>query len=231
MHQRIPAKRIAELHLSQLIAPVEYEVDVLYPGGPLNSDAPGGKTLRRLLQAYARDVSFREWSTSQVVGRVLDQLFATGARIMLSQCHHNCVMTKSPGFSSATLWHQDARYWSFDHDNLISAWLALGPENKSNGCLQVIPGSHLMKLDLGRLDASLFLRPELSQNKELLRKAESLELDQGDVLFFHARLFHAASRNLTKETKLSPVFTYHEDDNSPIEGTRSANYPSIPVSV
>ncbi len=224
-------RRIAEMHLSQLIAPVEYEVDVLYPGGPSDPDEPGGRTSRRLLQAFARDEVFREWSTSEILAAILAQLFASGTGVMLSQCHHNCIMTKSPGFSSATLWHQDVRYWSFDHENLISVWLALGTEDKSNGCLRVIPGSHLMELERGRLDASLFLRPELAQNKDLLQKVKVIELSPGDVLFFHARLFHAAGRNLTEETKLSPVFTYHEADNLPIEGTRSAKYPSIRVSV
>ena len=220
-------KLIAEMHLSELIAPVEYEVDVLYPGAPSDAIAPGGQTSRRLLQAYARDAAFREWATSEALAGVLEQLFASSAVVMLSQCHHNCVMTKTPGFSSVTLWHQDVRYWSFDQENLISVWLALGPEDKTNGCLRVIPGSHLMELDRGRLDASLFLRPDLPENKALLQQAELVALGAGDVLFFHCRLFHAAGRNLTDETKLSPVFTYHEAGNRPIEGTRSAKHPSI----
>ena len=147
----------------------------------------------------------------------------------MSQCHHNCVMTKEAGFSSATLWHQDIRYWSFDQENLISVWLALGEENKSNGCLRVVPGSHLQELDRGRLDASLFLRPDLSENKEMLKNAELVKLQAGDALFFHCRLFHAAGRNLTSKPKISPVFTYHQSGNRPIEGTRSANDPSIPL--
>ena len=37
-------------------------------------------------------------------------------------------MTKAKTYSSATLWHQDNRYWSFEEENLISVWLALGDE-------------------------------------------------------------------------------------------------------
>jgi len=222
--------QIATVHLSQLIAPVEYEADLLYPGAPTEGDPFGGQTSRRLLQAYARAAAYREWATSEVLAGILGQLFASSAGVMLSQCHHNCIMTKSPGFSSTTSWHQDIRYWSFDQENLISVWLALGPEDKTNGCLRVIPGSHLIDLDRGHLDASLFLRTDLPENKVLLRQAEVVELGAGDVLFFHSRLFHAAGRNLTNKVKLSPVFTYHEADNRPIEGTRSAKYPSIVVS-
>ncbi len=138
-------------------------------------------------------------------------------------------MTKHPGYSSATLWHQDIRYWSFDRPELISAWFALGDETADNGALQVIPGTHLMEFDRGRLDRDLFLRPELQENMALIERAETVRLSAGDVLLFHCRLFHAAGRNTTEEVKLSPVFTYHRDDNHPIPGTRSAAFPSIPL--
>lgn len=218
---------LATSHLEERIAPVEYEIDVHYPGAPADTLSPGANTSRRLLQVYARDQAFRDWATSPAIARVLKGLFIGNAAVMLSQCHHNCVMTKSPGFSSVTLWHQDNRYWSFDHENLVSVWLALGDEDRSNGCLRVIPGSHQLELDRGRLDASLFLRPDLEENKALISQAEVVELERGDVLFFHSRLFHAAGRNLTDQTKFSLVFTYHDAQNKPIEGTRSARFPSI----
>ena len=57
-----------------------------------------------------------------------------------------------------------------------------------------------------------------------------MELEAGDVLFFHCRLFHAAGKNRSGEVKLSAVFTYHTaGSNRPIPGTRSDRYPSVPV--
>ena len=113
----------------------------------------------------------------------------------MSQCHHNCVMTKHPGFSSSTAWHQDIRYWSFDAPELVSVWLALGSEREENGALWVIPGSHRLRLDRGRFDRHLFLRPELDANRALIDTATLVELEAGDALFFHCRLFHAAGKN------------------------------------
>lgn len=222
-------REIAGQHLAELIAPIEYEIDVQYPGAPSDPAAPEAKTSRRLLQSYARHEAFRDWATCDRVDEVLCSLFDSGEPVMLSQCHHNCVMTKTPGYSSVTLWHQDNRYWSFDREDLISAWLALGEENKNNGCLRVIPGSHRLELEPGRFDASLFLRPDLPKNKALISESVVVELEEGDVLFFHSRLFHAAGRNLTDETKLSLVFTYHQADNKPILGTRSARFTSVPT--
>jgi phytanoyl-CoA hydroxylase len=219
---------VAREHLAAQLAPIEYEVDLRYPGSPASLDAKGAETSRRLLRAYSRHEIFRRWATSGEVVSILRELFSYDA-LALSQCHHNCIMTKQPGYSSVTLWHQDNRYWSFDQQNLISVWLALGNESRENGCLRVIPGTHLMEIDTGRFDAALFLRPDLPENKALIVRSEVVTLNKGDVLFFHSRLFHAAGRNLTNDTKLSLVFTYHESANHPIRGTRSAEFPSITV--
>lgn len=219
-------KAIAAEHVRVQLAPIEYEVDVKYPGAPESAQALGGDTTRRLLHAYARHEKFRHWAMSPAIGERLKELF--GAHdVMLSQCHHNCIMTKHPGFSSATLWHQDNRYWSFDEQNLISVWSALGDESKDNGCLRVIPGSHKLNLEPGCFDASLFLRSDLPENKSRIQNAVRVELQQGDVLFFHSKLFHAAGRNLTSEVKYSLVYTYHLESNRPIKETRSAKFPSI----
>lgn len=213
-------------HLEPLVGPVEYEADVGYPGAPGGRDEQGGSTPRRLLNAYSRAEVFREWATGPLVGDRLRTLFGRDD-LFVSQCHHNCVMTKYPGYSSATLWHQDIRYWSFDQPELISVWLALGDETARNGALQIIPGSHRLEIDRGRLDSALFLRPDLQENRMLIENAEAVELAAGDALFFHCRTYHAAGMNLSDEVKLSAVFTYHTLDNRPIPHTRSAQLPGV----
>ena len=215
--------------MEPLVGPAEFEADVGYPGAPESRDAPGGKTPRRLLHAYARSDELKFLATQPQVLQVLQDLM--GDAVCLSQCHHNCVMTKHPGFSSATLWHQDVRYWSFERPELISVWFALGEETQANGALQVIPGTHQLDIDIQRLDADLFLRPDLEENWPLIERAEVVELNAGDVLLFHCRLFHAAGRNTSDAVKLSAVFTYHQKDNCPKQDTRSDRFPSIDVVV
>ena len=213
-------RTVAEHHLVQAIPPVEYEADLHYPGAPASYDAPGGRTIRRLLQAYARDPVFACWATRAPIVTRLKQLL--GPEVMLALAHHNCVMTKQPCYSSMTGWHRDIRYWSFERAELVSVWLALGHETMENGCLLVLPDTHRMEFGPDRLDAAQFLRPDLMQNQPLFSTQVAVELDPGDVLFFHCRLFHAAGRNSSPATKFSPVFTYYAADNRPLPGTRSA---------
>ena len=220
-------KAVAERDLANSAAPVEFETDTKYPGAPASYDAPGGRTVRRLLQACARDVVISRWATQPEISARLTQLI--GARVALSQAHHNCVMTKNPSYSSITSWHQDIRYWSFERPELVSVWVALGREYFENGCLLVLPGSHQMSFGPDQLDEALFLRPDVEANKPLIRTQRRVELEPGDVLFFHCRLFHAAGHNQTAETKFSLVFTYHAVDNRPLPGSRSAALPDLPL--
>ena len=211
--------------LQQSILPVEYEAQTHYPGAPASLEAVGGKTVRRLLQAYARDERVRAWARFAPLIRWLEKLMAEP--VLMSQAHHNCIMTKNPHFSSLTQWHQDIRYWRFERPELISTWLALGEETLDNGCLQVIPGSHLMSYQSEQFDKEHFVRDDLPQNQALIHTSCPVPLEAGDVLLFHCRLFHAASANHTEQTKLSLVHTYHGVSNPACEGTRSAQWTSI----
>lgn len=222
-------REVALAHLAEPRLPVEYEADTQYPGAPATRDAPGGRTVRRLLQAYARDEVFRAWALSPLIAGRLAQLLGPGA--LLSQAHHNCVMTKHPAYSSLTQWHRDIRYWSFEQPELVSVWLALGEERLDNGCLLLLPGSHRMEFDTSLLDAAQFLRADLPANQALLKTRIAAELHPGDVLFFHCRLFHAAGNNRTADTKLSVVHTYRAADNRPLPGTRSAALADVPLPV
>lgn len=214
--------------LTPLRGPAEFEVDVQYPGAPKDRFAEGASTPRRLLHAYGRHPVFREWGTSEEIKSYLQRLMGH-EQPMLAQSHHNCVMTKYPGYSSMTSWHQDNRYWRYDRPELVSVWLAVADEYDENGALQVIPGTHKQEYDPGRLDRDLFLRTDLEENQALLDQAKVVELSAGDVLFFHSQVFHAAGRNMSDQVKTSLVFTYHDADNHPIPATKSSSFPSIPL--
>jgi phytanoyl-CoA hydroxylase len=216
---------VVQAHLAVPVAPIEYEADTTYPGAPASRDEVGGRTVRRLLGAYARDDVFRQWVRSDALSTRLRQLL--GPSLVMSQAHHNCIMTKAPAYSSVTGWHQDIRYWSFTRPDLVSVWLALTPETASNGCLLLVPGSHRMALRPDQYDADQFFRTDTNENQSILAGHLTATLEPGDVLFFHARLLHAAGRNVTSTTKLAPVFTFHALDNQPLPHTRSASLPEV----
>lgn len=218
-------KQMTRYGLEHQVEPIEFEADLKYPGAPASTNADGGRTVRRLKQALSRDYVFTEWLQHPSILSRLRQLL--GPQIVCPLAHHNCIMTKEPRFSSDTGWHQDIRYWSYTRPELISVWLALGPERKENGCLQLIPGSHTQSFAPGCFDREKFFRSDLPENQPVLDRRILAELNPGDVLFFHAKTLHAATRNFSQQTKYSVVFTFRSIDNLPVPGTRSASAPEM----
>ena len=211
--------------LAAAIGPAEFEADLHYPGAPGSRASAGGDTIRRLKEAHGRHPVFTQFISQPALLQRLGQLL--GPQVVMPLAHHNCIMTKQPRFSSETLWHQDIRYWSYDRPELVSVWLALGPETPENGCLYLIPGTHKMSFSPDRFDEALFLRADLVENAALIERKLPAILGPGDVLFFHCRTFHAAGRNHTGQTKFSVVYTFRPADNPPKSGSRSASMPEL----
>ena len=216
----------ARQQLEQRVAPYELEAELNYPGAPQQQGA-GSATIRRLLGAYQRHQCIQRWVHYPLLIKALYQLLQQPP--LLVQAHHNCIMTKQPRFSSDSWWHQDCRYWSFQQQQLISAWLALGEETRDNGCLMVIPGSHLMTFEEHQFDNDKFFLSDRRENQSLLANKEYIQLAAGDLVLFHSRLLHAATRNNTQTTKLAAVFTFRYPSDGPLPGSRSASCDDIPL--
>lgn len=215
-------------HLQLRLPPFELEAELGYPKAPQSVDDEGGHTIRRLLLAFSRDASFREWGKNRVVKAILKQLLDSEG-VNLVQSHHNCIMTKQPEYSSKTMWHRDVRYWKFSDSELINSWLAMGAETNENGCLKVIPGSHRFELEEGMVDEELFLKVDHPQAQKWLEGAVDVTLQAGDVLFFHAAIFHAANHNRTDHGKFSLVYSYHGSNTQPLPNSKSTRFEEVSI--
>ena len=220
-------RRVALRELAARVPPFELEADLKYPGAPASHDAAGGETVRRLLDAYDRDPVFARRAATPGLRDWMQAYF--GEDVLMSRAHHNCVMTKHPRYGSQTRWHRDIRYWSFEREDLVSVWMALGEETVDNGALWFVPRSHTLQLDADRFDAEKFFRLDRTDNAELVRSAVSPRLAPGDAVFFHCNVLHSAGKNISDAAKLSLVYTYHGRSNAAKAGTRSASKAEVPL--
>jgi len=229
----VPTDALSELNdvaCRQLRAradPLEFEADLQYPGAPLSRTAQGGDTVRRLLDAYGRDPLFARWSRAPDLREWMEAYFSE--KVLMSRAHHNCLMTKHPRYGSLTNWHRDIRYWSFEREDLVSVWLALGEENIDNGALWFVPGSHRMVFESDRFDEARFFRTDRPDSAAIIATAESPRLELGDAVYFHCNTLHSAGRNLSNAVKFSLVYTYHGQSSAPKAGTRSASKAEVPL--
>lgn len=211
-------KQVALTHAKLSAEPIETEAQY-------NLNTTSVPTIRRLRQLYDRDKTFALWMTLPRIRPALQQLL--GDEVCLTLAHHNSLMTKMPHTSTQSDWHQDKRYWHFDNDNLISVWLALDEENKDNGVLEFIPGSHTATFSPHAFDARGFFRSDLQDNRVWIDKRTSFDLHGGDVILFHCKTLHRADKNSSDEAKLSIVYTVHGKKTHALKNSRSAAYSTI----
>jgi len=135
-----------------------------------------------------------------------------------------------PDSSTQTMWHQDFRYWHFESDNLVSVWLALDSEDNQNGVLEFIPASHKMKFDISQFDEKEYFKEDIEPNISIIKTKTSHSLKKGDVVLFHCKLLHRANKNITKEPKISFVYTVKGSSNRAIANTRSSEFDEVELS-
>jgi len=216
--------------LEQRIPPFELEAELAYPGAPKNLNSLGGQTIRRLRKINKIDPVLFNWVLETQLIALIEEYFGSNVSILAN--HHNSLMTKHPLYGTATDWHQDIRYWNYQQDDLITAWLALGNETPENGGMHVISGSHKMQFTEKNFDSLQFFKDPTENKIEITSQEQPIILNQGDLLLFHCKTLHRAGRNNTDDIKFSLVYTFKKSSNQPIQNTRSAQQPeSIPLTV
>jgi non-heme Fe2+,alpha-ketoglutarate-dependent halogenase len=117
-------------------------------------------------------------------------------------------------------WHQDVPYWGIDvGENIMTAWVAISPATRANGCMKVIPGSH----------RSLVPHREGVSNNLLLRgqevavtvdesKADYMELGAGQMSLHHGLMFHGSEENRDDERRIGIAIRYIPTRVKPVAG-------------
>jgi ectoine hydroxylase-related dioxygenase (phytanoyl-CoA dioxygenase family) len=109
------------------------------------------------------------------------------------------VFYKPPRDASYASWHQDSVYSGWHLTPSVSAWIALTPSERSNGCMRVIQGSHkdgLLEHDNVLDDPNL-----LNRRGERLRsdvdesQAVDVTLQPGEMSLHHTNVVHGSNPN------------------------------------
>ena len=104
-------------------------------------------------------------------------------------------------------WHQDVgEGWGLDRNPMITVWTALDPATVTNGCMQIVPGSH----KLGVLNPQHFVS-EADQAKYTQENAViDLEVAPGEAILLHNLLLHRSGVNRTPTPRRAFSVAYME---------------------
>ena len=145
--------------------------------------------------------------------------------------YHSKMIMKDAKVGGAWAWHQDYGYW---YQNgvlfplLTSAFIAVDPATKENGCMQVLKGSHL----LGRIDHVLTgdqAGADMERVNEAAKRLElvHVEMDPGDVLFFDSNLLHRSDQNRSDNPRWSMICCYNAARNDPYKESHHPRYTPL----
>ena len=129
---------------------------------------------------------------------------------------------KDPAYVS---WHQDSTYWGLSKPDVVTAWVALSESEKSNGAMEVIPGTHT--LDQMPHKDTFAKNNALSRGQEIAvevdqTKAVTLELQPGEMSLHHVRIIHGSPPNASSKRRIGFAIRYIPTYVRQLEGNDSA---------
>jgi ectoine hydroxylase len=145
--------------------------------------------------------------------------------------YHSKMIMKEARVGGAWAWHQDYGYWYSNGvltPNLVSSFIAVDRATRENGCLQVIRGSH----HCGRVHHVLTgdqAGADAERVAEILKRYElvHVEMNPGDVLFFHSNLLHRSDRNNSENSRWSMICCYNARSNDPYKESHHPRYTPL----
>jgi hypothetical protein len=110
----------------------------------------------------------------------------------LIDCEGCALLLKAPGESSSLNPHQDSSLIDETKFAAFYGWVALQDTNIENGCMHVIPGSHLWGNHYRSLDVPWIYE---EYTELLLEYSQPIEMKAGEILLFDTALIHGSYFN------------------------------------
>lgn len=131
-----------------------------------------------------------------------------GEDVILWGCHVFC---KPAAEGYETPWHQDGHYWPIRPLANCTVWLALEPSTRENGCLRVIPRSHIgqqLHEHLHEDRQDLTLNQRMADGSFDEADAVDLELQPGQMSLHDVYMIHGADANRSAQRRTGVALRY-----------------------
>jgi hypothetical protein len=124
--------------------------------------------------------------------------------------HSSTIFAKYAGDEKFISWHQDSHYWGLSEPRLVSAWVALSDSDPENGCLRVLPGTHLRRYPhIERPEEKNILGRGLTVAEGLDEgRAVDVVLRAGEMSFHHADIVHGSNANRSPGPRVGFAIRY-----------------------
>ena len=188
-------------------------------------DGEGGKAQLVLWNKAGEDL----WGAIARSERIVDAMEALLGDEVYH--YHSKMSIKRPRTGGAWSWHQDYGYWYQNgclFPDMASAFIAIDPNTKANGCLQVLRGSHKMgRIAHGRFGDQTGADPDRVDAAKNNMEIIYVEIEPGDTLFFHSNTLHRSDQNTSEHPRWSLLCCYNTKHNNPYKESHHPFYEPI----
>jgi ectoine hydroxylase-related dioxygenase (phytanoyl-CoA dioxygenase family) len=131
-------------------------------------------------------------ATTPAILDIVERILGPDILLWATHCWY-----KEPRSGKSIPWHQDASYWPMEPRKTITAWIALGPCTRANGCLRIIPGSHRQGevAQVAVADPRSWFSKAADPASVDAARAVDLVMEPGMVTFFNEATLHGSAAN------------------------------------
>ncbi len=173
------------------------------------SHTPPYPRLRRLKNPTKQHTAYRRALTHPNVLAIVSQLIGPDLT-----CNGDKLNLKLADVGSPVEWHQDWAFYPHTNDDLLAVGIAIDDSTLENGCLMVLPGTHLGPLLDHHQDghfAGAVTEPGFRPDG-----AVPIMLKAGGISIHHVRTLHGSAPNRSSRARRLLLFQYCAADAWPL---------------
>lgn len=198
---------VSDLFQADELAVIDREIDRLLPE---HEDKAGHRQGWILALGHRSDATMAVARDVRILA-LIEELVTPGIAI-----HSAKLVAKPPHSQIECHWHQDEAFYLKPDDpatfsrTRMSIWLPLQEATEQNGCLWVVPGSHLWGLEeFTVIDYGTCLR-KLNREAYAREHGVPVSVDAGAVVLFNAYTWHSSEGNRTSRVRRAFIVSYQE---------------------
>ena len=197
-------------HVDELVAELHRVILDDNPSTPkpvrkINMTSDPARPLWQIVNIWQASSAYRQLISHPIIVEGIAQLTdASSLRIW-----HDQIQFKPEESGGANPWHQDAPLWPIiEPMTEVSAWVALDDVDEGNGCMSMVPGSHLWGENMSFVESLRSFTELPAEFAGHPLQVRTCPVSRGEVHFHHALTWHGSAANTSGRPRRAVALHY-----------------------
>lgn len=174
-----------------------------------NMNGDPDRAVWQIVNIWEASEPFKELVLNKQIAEEMAQL--TKANTL--RIWHDQIQYKPAAVGGVNMWHQDAPLWPILAPMTeVTAWVALDDVDEENGCMSMVPGSHLWgnHIDFLATLPNFESMPHEFEGRSL--EVRTCPVKKGEVHFHHALTWHGSNANRSERPRRAIALHFMSDE-------------------